>query len=274
MLPSTAQFLIESGYSKHPIYKPEDLFDPKIALYFVCAYVDYLIKQRITGKNEEFLIKAYHNGSLHMKDVPQSIWDVYLKAKSQLLRLNDALTSPESKEIIHVVQPGETFEVIGRICGVSVEAIMEVNPDVKDIHSIQTGDCIEIPVKKLLPRLYAVKAGDSLATIARNHDVSLFRLLNANSDLKNPSSLTTGWLLSIPGLKGNSAELNRRKDLISARIEDEPFFLSSFADRHGIRIEEDMFAESMVRGGHLRHTAQSRGAMRKLFGTQKRPNPK
>lgn len=48
-----------------------------------------------------------------------------------------------------------------------MSAILEVNPDIKEGETLQAGDCIEIPVKHILPRLYVVKASDSMASIAR-----------------------------------------------------------------------------------------------------------
>lgn len=269
---STTQFLKDAGHTKHQLDRPEDLFNPTVALYFVCAYIDCLTKHKTAGKSEEFIVKGYHNGSMRADETPPEIWDIYLKARSQLLRLRNAMATSNDEEIIHVVQSGETLEGIGRICGVSVQAILDVNPDVKD-DAVQAGDCIEIPVKKILPRLYAVKAGDTVAAIARRHDVSLVRLLGANADIKNPSLIKPGWLLSIPGLKGHSSDGRVRSDLISAAIEDGPFFLSSFADRYGMRMEEEMIPDAVARE-HLRRHPHSRAAMRKLFGSHRRPSQK
>ena len=230
MLLSTAEFLVDSGYSDYDPKHPEDLNDPSVALYFVCAYVDYLSKLEVIGKCEEYIVKGYHNGSIRMEETPEEVWDVYLKARSQLLRLKSAMRSSEPYQIIHVVQPGEDLESIGRICGISAEAIMKANPDIKEMDCIQSGDCIEIPVDRLLPRLYAVKTGDKLTSIARRHDVSLFRLLNANADVKNPSSVKPGWVLTIPGLRGSSTDRCVRNGLIACGIEDGPFFRPSFAE--------------------------------------------
>jgi len=154
-----------------------------------------------------------------------------------------------------------------------VKAILDANPDVRDVDSIQIGDCIEIPVKKILPRLYAFKSGDTIAGIARRHDVSLARLLSANADIKNPSMIKPGWLLSVPGLKGSSSDGRARCDLISAGIEDGPFFLSSFADRYTLRMEEDMISDAVARE-HLRRHPHSRAAMRRLFGSHRRISQK
>ena len=264
MLLSTAEFLKKSGYVAHPVERPEDLYNPTVAIYFVCAYLDYLSKHEDTRKSEEFIVKSYHNGSSRMEETPAEVWDVYLKARSQLLRLKTAMDSPPTKQLIYVVQSGENLELIGRVCGVSVQSIMEVNPDVKEADNVQTGDCIEIPVEKILPRFYVVKQNESVESIARRHEVSLFKLYGANADLKNSAALKPGWILSIPGLKGNTLDGRLRNDLISTGIDDGPFFLSSLAEHEAVRMDEDVISGSMARE-YLRSISYSRSAIQKIL---------
>jgi len=226
MLYSTADYLFKMGYTAFDIQHEEDLYDSKVAMYFTCAYLDYLSKET-DESNEEFLVKAYHKGPDCAQEASLELWDVYLKAASQILRLKSAMNCEDlDLQHIHIVQPGENLNIIARICSLAPEIIMRANPDIKEGTPWQTGDCIEIPIQRILPRLYAVKAGDNLDSIARRHDVSPLRLLRSNVDIKTPDCLRQGWVLSIPGLKGTSTEVSFKTDLISAGLEDGPFVFS------------------------------------------------
>eukprot|EP00210_Caulerpa_lentillifera_P009132 g8706.t1 len=223
MLFSTANELVQNGYTAFKLKSEQDLYDSKAALYFTAAYLDYLSKQNLES-SEEFLVKAYHRGPKHAQEASLELWDIYLKASSQLIRLKTAMNCENHElENIHIVQPGENLKIIARICGIAPEDIIGANPDVKETNSLQTGDCIEIPVQNILPRLYAVKKGDSIDSIAHRHDISTFRLIKFNADIKTPDSLRQGWILSIPGLKGESVVTGMKTDLISAGLEDGPF---------------------------------------------------
>jgi LysM repeat protein len=46
--------------------------------------------------------------------------------------------------------------------------------------------------------IYLVKSGETLADIARNHNISLIRLATANPQIKNPDDLAPGQQINIP----------------------------------------------------------------------------
>ncbi|GMH43454.1 hypothetical protein BSKO_11376 [Bryopsis sp. KO-2023] len=244
MLFSTAQFLYASGYRRYQVSKPKALHCPEIALYFGAAYLKYLSEFNGEKQGERFVVCAYCGVD---EEAAEESWSKYLRARQQLENLEEMIRRGEEEgdePTIHVVQSGETLPLISRICGTTVEEILDANPDVKDADLIRAGDCIEIPVKVLLPRLYAARPSDTMASIARRHDISLFRLLRANPEIKNPNHLKPGWVLSIPGLMGtplDGREHCGRGDLISAGVESGPFFLAAMAERYGLAIEDNFF---------------------------------
>lgn len=46
---------------------------------------------------------------------------------------------------------------------------------------------------------YTVQAGDTLSRIARQCDTTVDALMDANSQISNPASLSIGWTLKVPG---------------------------------------------------------------------------
>lgn len=256
MLFSTAQFLHASGYRRHQVSKVKSLHNPEVSLYFAGAYLKYLSESKGEKRSEEFIVRAYCGGLKGDVDeeATDEAWRIYLRAKQQLGKLEEVIQQAEEEveePTIHVVQSGETLPLISRICGTTVENILEANPDIKNADLIRQGDCIEIPVKMLLPRLYAVRTTDTLASIARRHDVSLLRLLKANPEIKNPNHLKPGWVLSIPGLMGASLDGRdhcNRGDLISASVDSGPFFLATMAERYGLALDDGIFSRSSREG--------------------------
>jgi len=239
---STAQALVQAGYS---IFEEQDILQPRVGMYFAAAYIDFLSKQN-PGVNEEVLVKAYHNGPgtspLDSTSTSLELWRTYSQASSQLERLKTAMLCQSSDlETIHIVQRGESLNSIARICGLDPKDILQCNPDIDQTHPVESGDCIELPVETLLPRFYAVKTGDSLEGIARQHNVSTLRLIKSNIEIKSLSRLRQGWILSLPGLKGPSTSSMdttgaRNQDLVSIEVEDGPFVLSNISQ--GIQDEE------------------------------------
>jgi hypothetical protein len=55
-----------------------------------------------------------------------------------------------------------------------------------------------------VPRLHALRPGDSLRGVARHYGVTLGRLLARNPELCDPRTLVPGFVVLVPGLKGDS----------------------------------------------------------------------
>lgn len=100
------------------------------------------------------------------------------------------------------VRSGDTLSKYSREYGVSVDDIKLAN-DMSNTR-LSVGQKIVIPTTGLPPlekgpsTSYAVKRGDTVSKIARDHDVSQDELIAAN-DLKRPYRLSLGQRLTIPG---------------------------------------------------------------------------
>lgn len=118
----------------------------------------------------------------------------------------------------YVIKKGDTMGRISTRCGVSLDALMKANPEIKDQSRIRVGTKLAVPgakggkadagteaakaepeatpVKKV--DTYIVKGGDTLSAIARNQGVGLKALEAANPGVK-ASSLRIGMALVLPG---------------------------------------------------------------------------
>jgi LysM repeat protein len=106
--------------------------------------------------------------------------------------------------VMHVVGHGETLQRIASVCSLGVSDLLAANPEIPAPDAVHHNDCIAVPVPVVFPRLYVSQPGDTLHSIARAHEVPLGRLLAKNPELADSSRVQPGWVVALPGLKGDS----------------------------------------------------------------------
>jgi LysM repeat protein len=141
-----------------------------------------------------------------------------------------------------LVQPGDTLSAIARRCGVSVEALREVNPRLRiDPNALYVGMAIRMPEgyfdsqseQTARPNPppqhdqaparpenavhdYVVRSGDTLVAIALRYRISLPELMVLNPGI-NPLFLRVGQIIRVPG--GGSAEPPPPADIAAVSID-------------------------------------------------------
>jgi LysM repeat protein len=112
---------------------------------------------------------------------------------------------------IHVVQTGETLNIIARRYGVSTTAIIRAN-GIANPNLIRIGQRLVIPsggsatsgaTAKPATGTYVVRTGDTLAGIAQRLGVSTSALAAANG-IANPNRIVSGMTLRVPGSSGST----------------------------------------------------------------------
>jgi spore coat assembly protein SafA len=110
----------------------------------------------------------------------------------------------------YIVQKGDTMYLIAQKFGVSLEALIAANPQIRDPNLIFPGDVINIP-GHCSPghqppghhpphgRTYTVQKGDTMYLIAQRFGVSLEALIAANPQIKDPNLIFPGDVINIPG---------------------------------------------------------------------------
>ena len=86
----------------------------------------------------------------------------------------------------YMISKGDTLWMIAKKFGVSLEALIKANPQIKDPNKIRVGETVRIPLEEIDGRIvYTAQNGDTMWNIARKFGVSTEALL-----LKIPGSPT------------------------------------------------------------------------------------
>lgn len=112
----------------------------------------------------------------------------------------------------YIVQPGDTMWLISRRFGVSLDALIRANPQIRNPELIFPGEIIHIPGVGAAPggpmvpgpvpgagaRRYVVMQGETIETIARKFGLNVSELAAFNPQLQPPFMLTPGQVIMIP----------------------------------------------------------------------------
>lgn len=123
--------------------------------------------------------------------------------------------APSPSPITHVVQAGETLSEIARTYDTTVEAVVQAN-NLQNANAIREGQVLVIPSpgapvptleattapiptppSSVGQRIHVVRAGETLSEIARNYDVTVQEIVQANG-LDNANAIRVGQALVIP----------------------------------------------------------------------------
>lgn len=130
----------------------------------------------------------------------------------RLLELNTGITNPsvilEGQRIsvpkspapipvtgnTYVVQRGDTLRKIAAKFNTTVDALLKLNPEIKDPNKIYTGQRLTVPGTS---DTYVVQRGDTLRAIANRFNTTVDNLLKLNPSIKDPNKIFVGQVLRI-----------------------------------------------------------------------------
>ncbi len=100
----------------------------------------------------------------------------------------------------YTVQPGDTLSGIAARFGVSLQAVINANPQITNPNLIFPGQVVNIPgtVPPTGGEDYIVQPGDTLSAIAARFGLTLSQLLAANPQITNPNLIFPGQAITIP----------------------------------------------------------------------------
>ena len=105
----------------------------------------------------------------------------------------------------YTVQRGDTMFSIARMFNVSLQALIDANPQISDPANIVPGQTVCVPVTGPPPGqcppgtfAYTVQPGDSMFSIAQRFGVPLDDLIAANPQIPNPNLIFPGQIVWVP----------------------------------------------------------------------------
>ncbi len=104
---------------------------------------------------------------------------------------------------LYTVRPGDTLFQLSARFEVSLQALIDANPQLEDPNRLTVGQVLCIPVTPRPPAcpggtIYTVMAGDTIFSIARKFNVSPDAIIAANPQLEDPDRIFAGQKLCIP----------------------------------------------------------------------------
>jgi LysM repeat protein len=107
-------------------------------------------------------------------------------------------TIPTGSSVRHVVQAGETLEVIAGYYRTTTGALLAQNPALSDPENLAVGTVLTVIAgSEAGARTHVVKPGETLGTIAESYGLTTQAVARANG-LTDPSLIRVGQTLIIP----------------------------------------------------------------------------
>jgi len=105
----------------------------------------------------------------------------------------------------YTIRPGDNFFRLARRFGTTIDAILEVNPDI-DPDQLESGMLVCIPAWDWEEDChcppgtmrYTVRKCDTMFRIANRHRLSLKDLLHTNPDIQHPEDIYVGQTICVP----------------------------------------------------------------------------
>ncbi|WP_173236890.1 lytic transglycosylase [Legionella antarctica] len=170
------------SWTKHQV-KPGDSLNNIATRYHTTVNLIKQLNQLTTNRikpNQSILIPSSKNTAV-----------VARKENTTSSSSTHPFTTPGNRRIIHIVQHNDTVEKIQEKYGVSARAIQSWNK-LSNFKSLRVGQQLIIWRIVKQPVSYIIKRGDSLSTIAKQHQTSVNSILDLNRDLDKSTPLRLG----------------------------------------------------------------------------------
>ncbi|MGZ0085334.1 LysM peptidoglycan-binding domain-containing protein [Caldibacillus thermoamylovorans] len=129
----------------------------------------------------------------------------------QVLQIDEQSGSEQAVTSTYTVQSGDTLSGIAQKFGTTVEALLQLNPNIADPNLIRAGQALQVagqasvntytvkPAAAAVNGQYIVQKGDTLSGIANQFQTTVDRLLALNPQITNPNVIRVGQAIKVAG---------------------------------------------------------------------------
>jgi LysM repeat protein len=149
--------------------------------------VDYYVIQR--GDTLKKLASRFNTTVQKLQALNPEIKDPNVIFEGQRLAVPVTSIPDTGSGQVYIVQRGDTLRKIAARFDTTVDAILKLNPQIKNANLIYTGQRIVVPV---VVTKYVVQRGDTLREIAARFDTTVNALLKLNPGIKDPNLIFVG----------------------------------------------------------------------------------
>ena len=107
---------------------------------------------------------------------------------------------PPSGATTYVIRPGDTLRKLAAYWGVTVNDILNVNPQITNPSLVYVGQVINVPGSSgtpATPIYYTIQRGDTLRSIASRYGTSVYSLQLLNPQIWNPNWIYAGMVIRV-----------------------------------------------------------------------------
>ncbi len=123
-----------------------------------------------------------------------AITNANLIYEGQRLMIASVVAPPPTSGHTYIIQPGDTLRKIADRVGSTVNALLQVNPQITNANLIYAGRRLALPIGVTS---YIVQPGDTLKKIATMFGTTVESLLKLNPQITNPNLIYSYQLLKI-----------------------------------------------------------------------------
>jgi peptidoglycan endopeptidase LytE len=105
-----------------------------------------------------------------------------------------ATPPPADSGQTYYVKKGDTLRKIAEKFGTTVDALLKLNPGIKDPNRIYAGQALKVPSGA---SSHTVQKGDTLRIIASKYGTTVDALLKLNPEIKNPNLIYVGQIIKV-----------------------------------------------------------------------------
>ena len=177
------------------IYPGQVLLLPGARIYGDNGYDTYLVMRGDTLKS---LALQFGTSVDTLLSLNKSITNANLIYEGQRLVVPSGravpVPPPPSGGQVYYVQSGDTMRKIASKFSISVEALIQLNPQISNPNVIYVGQAITVPGDAAT---YVVQKGDTLRIIANRFGTTVDNLLYLNPNIKNANVIYVGQVLNV-----------------------------------------------------------------------------